>query len=33
MYSIDWNAYDFDSEDRRKNSEQLLENVKKSVET
>lgn len=30
-YSIDWNAYDFDSEGRRKNAHQLLEHVKSSV--
>lgn len=33
MYSIDWNAYDYDSEGRRKDSEQLLEHVKESVGT
>ncbi len=33
MYSIDWNAYDFDAEGRRKNAEQLLEHVKESVGT
>lgn len=31
MYSIDWNAYDFDSEGKRKNASQLLNEVKKSV--
>ncbi|OAA85729.1 polysaccharide deacetylase family protein [Clostridium coskatii] len=31
MYSIDWNAYDFDAEGRRKNADQLLEHVKRSV--
>lgn len=31
MYSIDWNAYDFDAEGRRKNAAQLLEHVKESV--
>lgn len=33
MYSIDWNAYDFDAEGRWKNSEELLECVKESVGT
>ncbi len=33
IYSIDWNAYDFDSEGSRKNADQLLEHVKKSVGT
>lgn len=33
MYSIDWNAYDFDSEGYRKNAAQLLNEVKKSVGT
>ncbi|WP_242951431.1 polysaccharide deacetylase family protein [Clostridium kluyveri] len=33
MYSIDWNAYDFDAEGRWKNSEELLERVKESVGT
>ncbi|WP_368490573.1 polysaccharide deacetylase family protein [Clostridium sp. BJN0013] len=33
MYSIDWNAYDFDAEGRKKNSEELLEYVKESVGT
>ncbi len=33
MYSIDWNAYDFDAEGRRKNAEQLLEHVERSVGT
>ncbi|WP_411681905.1 polysaccharide deacetylase family protein [Clostridium thailandense] len=31
MCYIDWNAYDFDSEGKWKNSEQLLEEVKSSV--
>ncbi|AKA67270.1 polysaccharide deacetylase family protein [Clostridium scatologenes] len=31
MYSIDWNAYDFDAEGKRKNAAQLLEHVKESV--
>ncbi len=31
MYSIDWNAYDKDSEGGRKNAEQLLQEVKNSV--
>lgn len=33
MYSIDWNAYDFDSEGSKKNADQLLEHVKESVGT
>ena len=33
MYSIDWNAYDFDSEGNRKNASELLNEVKKSVGT
>ena len=33
MYSIDWNAYDFDAEGRWKNSEELLQHVKESVGT
>lgn len=33
MYSIDWNAYDFDSEGSRKNASELLNEVKKSVGT
>ncbi|WML33505.1 polysaccharide deacetylase family protein [Clostridium sp. OS1-26] len=33
MYSIDWNAYDFDSEGKKKNAEELLKEVKKSVGT
>ncbi|BAH07059.1 polysaccharide deacetylase family protein [Clostridium kluyveri] len=33
MYSIDWNAYDFDAEGRWKNSQELLEYVKESVGT
>jgi peptidoglycan/xylan/chitin deacetylase (PgdA/CDA1 family) len=33
MYSIDWNAYDFDSEGNSKNASQLLNEVKKSVGT
>ncbi|MBV7276591.1 polysaccharide deacetylase [Clostridiaceae bacterium UIB06] len=31
MYSIDWNAYDFDSEGNKKNAAELLNEVKKSV--
>lgn len=31
MYSIDWNAYDGDSEGGRKNAEQLLQEVKNTV--
>lgn len=31
LYSIDWNAYDYDSEGAKKNSSQLLEEVKESV--
>lgn len=31
IYSIDWNAYDFDAEGRRKNAEQLLEHVERDV--
>lgn len=33
MLSIDWNAYDADAEGRRKNAQQLLEEVKKTVGT
>lgn len=33
MYSIDWNAYDFDSEGNKKNAAELLHEVKKSVGT
>lgn len=33
MYSIDWNAYDFDSEGCKKNASGLLNEVKKSVGT
>ncbi len=33
MCSIDWNAYDFDSEGKKKNAKQLLDEVKKSVGT
>lgn len=33
MYSIDWNAYDFDSEGNKKNAAELLNEVKKSVGT
>ncbi|WP_434290696.1 polysaccharide deacetylase family protein [Clostridium botulinum] len=33
IYSIDWNAYDFDSEGKKKNAQELLEEVKKSVGT
>jgi peptidoglycan/xylan/chitin deacetylase (PgdA/CDA1 family) len=33
MYSIDWNAYDFDSEGNKKNASELLNEVKKSVGT
>jgi peptidoglycan/xylan/chitin deacetylase (PgdA/CDA1 family) len=33
IYSIDWNAYDFDSEGKRKNAAELLEHVKESVGT
>lgn len=33
IYSIDWNAYDFDSEGKKKNAAELLEEVKKSVGT
>lgn len=33
MYNIDWNAYDFDSEGRKKNASELLDEVKKSVGT
>lgn len=31
MYSIDWNAYDGDAEGKRKNAEELLQEVKNSV--
>ena len=31
MVSVDWNAYDFDAEGRRKSAAQLLENVKKTT--
>ncbi len=31
MYSIDWNAYDGDSEGGRKNAEQLLQEVKNTI--
>lgn len=33
IYSIDWNAYDFDSEGKKKNAAELVEEVKKSVGT
>ena len=33
MCSIDWNAYDFDSEGKKKNANQLVNEVKKSVGT
>lgn len=33
IYSIDWNAYDFDSEGKKKNAQELLKEVKKSVGT
>lgn len=33
MYSIDWNAYDFDSEGNKKNAGELFNEVKKSVGT
>lgn len=33
IYSIDWNAYDFDSEGNKKNASELLNEVKKSVGT
>ena len=31
MYSIDWNAYDGDAEGKRKNAEELLQEVKNTV--
>lgn len=31
MVSIDWNAYDFDAEGKRKNADELLEHVKSTV--
>lgn len=33
IYSIDWNAYDFDSEGKKKSAPELLNEVKKSVGT
>jgi peptidoglycan/xylan/chitin deacetylase (PgdA/CDA1 family) len=31
LFSVDWNAYDFDAEGKKKNSKELLQMVKTSV--